>query len=36
MGFLNQVGIKTNINYLQYATLREKREKKEVALSFQT
>lgn len=36
MGFLNEVGIKTNFNYLQYAALREKREKKEVAISFQT
>ncbi|ASM74731.1 heme-binding protein A (plasmid) [Pseudosulfitobacter pseudonitzschiae] len=36
MGFLNEVGIKTNFNYLKYAALREKRTKKEVAISFQT
>lgn len=36
MGFLNAVGIKTNFNYLQYAALREKRTKDEVAISFQT
>ncbi len=36
MGFLNEVGIKTNFNYLKYAALREKRSKAEVAISFQT
>ena len=36
MGMLNEIGIKTNFNYLKYAALREKREKKEVAISFQT
>ncbi|QFT59485.1 Glutathione-binding protein GsiB precursor [Sulfitobacter sp. THAF37] len=36
MGFLNEVGITTNFNYLKYAALREKREKKEVPISFQT
>jgi peptide/nickel transport system substrate-binding protein len=36
MGFLNEVGIKTNFNMLKYAALREKRTKGEVAISFQT
>lgn len=36
MGFLNEVGIKTNFNYLKYAALREKRTKNEVPISFQT
>ncbi|MQQ09133.1 ABC transporter substrate-binding protein [Epibacterium sp. SM1979] len=36
MGFLNEVGITTNFNYLKYAALREKRTKDEVAISFQT
>ncbi len=36
MGFLNEVGIKTNFSYLKYAALREKRAKGEVPISFQT
>ncbi len=36
MGFLNEVGIKTNFSYLKYAALRDKRTKGEVAISFQT
>lgn len=36
MGFLNEVGITTNFNFLKYAALREKRTKNEVPISFQT
>lgn len=36
MGFLNEVGITTNFNYLQYSALREARTKDEVPISFQT
>ncbi|WP_319530669.1 ABC transporter substrate-binding protein [uncultured Cohaesibacter sp.] len=36
MGFLNEVGIKTNFNYLKYAALSEKRAKGEVPFGFLT
>ncbi|MFN3497826.1 MAG: ABC transporter substrate-binding protein, partial [Pannonibacter indicus] len=36
IGMLAGVGIRANLNYLQYSALREKRLKGEVAISFQT
>ena len=36
MGYLGKVGIKTNLNYIQYAALREKDRKGEVPFSFLT
>ncbi len=35
-GFLGQVGIKTNFNYLKYAALRDKIRAKEVPMAFMT
>jgi len=36
LGFLSEVGIKANLNYLKYATLRDKIRAKEVPLGFMT
>ncbi|MGR3483368.1 ABC transporter substrate-binding protein [Salipiger marinus] len=36
MGFLDAVGIKTNLNYMQYAALREQHRKGEVPMTFLT
>lgn len=36
MGFLNEVGIQTNLVYLKYAALRDARTKAEVPFTFQT
>ncbi|UUX51114.1 ABC transporter substrate-binding protein [Nisaea acidiphila] len=36
IGFLNQVGIKTNFGYLKYAALRDKIRAKEVPMAFMT
>ncbi|MBN9887080.1 ABC transporter substrate-binding protein [Pelagibaca abyssi] len=36
MGYLNEVGITTNLNFMQYAALREKHRKGEVPMAFLT
>lgn len=36
LGFLNEVGIEANFNYLKYATLRDKIRSKEVPMAFMT